>query len=55
MITIKINIKERENDLIDVKQESYKIDGETAAEKRIADILIHIINAVIKGIIGNEQ
>ena len=52
MITIKINIKEHEDGLVQVVQTSYKIDEETTIEKTIANILIDIINGIIKSVMN---
>ncbi len=50
MIKIIIRIHEYEDGLVQVEQTSYKIDEETNIEKTIANILIDIINGVIKSV-----
>ena len=50
MIKIVIRIQEYEDGLVQVEQISYKIDEETNIEKTIANILIDIINEIIKSV-----
>ena len=50
MIKIVIRIQEYEDGLVQVEQISYKIDEETNIEKTIANILIDIINGIIKSV-----
>ena len=50
MIRIVVDIKEREDGLLQVVQTSYKIDEETDIEQIIANILIDPIDRIIKSV-----